>query len=65
MGTVQPGTFTTTCREGLVEEGGVDDADDGLAGQEESDGDAEHGEDVDVVDRSWGEMSEFSPEEIG
>jgi hypothetical protein len=37
----------------LVEEGRVDDADNGLAVHDEADAHAEHGEEVDVVDGSW------------
>lgn len=46
---IQPCAAAGTRRKELVCEGGVDDADDGLVGDDEADGDAEHGEDVGVI----------------
>lgn len=45
-----PGAEALAGRVGGVEDGGVDDADDGDAVEAEGDGDAEHGEEVRVVD---------------
>lgn len=47
---VQPGSPPAAAREGLAEEGGVDDADDGASFYGEGDGHAEHGEEVGEVD---------------
>ncbi len=51
---VEPGTAPAAGGEELVLEGGVDYADDGAVLDDEADGDAEHGEDVGVVDGSCG-----------
>lgn len=50
---VQPGSAAAAGREELVLERGVDDADDGTVVENEGDGDAEHGEEVGVVDGAW------------
>lgn len=50
---VQEGAPTAAGGEELAEEGGVDDADCGEGVVDEADGDAEHGEEVDVVDGAW------------
>ncbi len=47
---VEPGTAPPARREELPQERGVDDADDGLAVQDEADRHAEHGKQVRVVD---------------
>lgn len=46
---VEPGAFALAGGKDLVQEGGVDDADDGNARDDEGDGDAEHGEEVGVI----------------
>lgn len=55
LGFVQPGAFAAAGGEGLVEEWGVDDADDGHAGDDEADGDAVEGREVgEVYCACWG-----------
>lgn len=51
---VQPGAAPAAGGEELVLEGGVDYADDGAVLDDEADGDAEHGEEVSVIDGSCG-----------
>lgn len=51
---VEPGTAAGAGGEELVLERGVDDAYDWTVLDDEADGDAEHGEEVGVVDSSWG-----------
>ena len=50
MSLIQPRAFAFASREGLVEKRGVDDADYGLVVHDEGDGDAEHWEEVGIVD---------------
>lgn len=52
LGLVEPCSFALAGGEELVEEGRVDHSDDGLPRDDEGDGDAEHGEEVGVVDGS-------------
>lgn len=54
LGLVQPGAFAAAGGEGLLEERGVDDADDGLAGDDEADGDAVEGGEVGEVHGACG-----------
>lgn len=54
---VQPGAAAGARGEELVLERGVDYPDDRVLVDEEADGDAEHGEDMSVVYRSWSLVS--------